>query len=281
MNIEYLYESLDLTSNYCSQKLTPEQHILIENSLLVLQNENRFKDIFFWGRIDGIEKDYFIAFGTYADCLGERKFYYSTDCYNWLMMPYENKELFEACFLCKELFLGDPTHLTVVKLDPKFSFDENQIILATEPEVVRMKEEDRLSCLVNHITEETAIVPRGAIYKLINKTSVHNPLFRGLDELFIDDLSHYFHYRYPKNDYISNLAKKPDYNYCIDFLDTIDETFPKNRAFALNLGFNDRVAIIRSCIWPGMTFFHKLNSRKHGFAYFGNGKYNIDILFML
>uniref|UniRef100_T1GP96 Radial spoke head protein 9 homolog n=1 Tax=Megaselia scalaris TaxID=36166 RepID=T1GP96_MEGSC len=281
MNIEYLWEGLELISNECDQRITPEQHILIESSLLILQNEHRFKDIFFWGRIDAYERDYFIAFGIYADCLGERKFYYSTDCYNWIMMPYQNKELFEPCFLCKEMLLGDPTHVTVVKLDPKFSFDENQIILATEPEIVKLKEEDRLSFLVHHITDETAIVPRGAIYKLIDKTCIHNPLFRGLGELEIDDQSFYFQYRMPKIDYITNLAKKPDYNYCIDFLDTIDETFPKKRAYSLTMGYNERVSIIRSLIWPGMTFFHKLNSRKHGFAYFGSAKYNIDLLFMM
>lgn len=116
MNIEYFREGLD-NLLYAGQKLTPEEKMLIENSLLVLQNENRFHAVFLWGRINGIEKDYWVAFGYTEDCLRERKFFYSLDCYQWFMVPFvEKPEFFKAAVLCREKFLGEPGHIVTVKL---------------------------------------------------------------------------------------------------------------------------------------------------------------------
>lgn len=116
MNIEYLQESLDYLM-YLGIKLSPEQKILIENSLITLQTENRFEAIFFWGRINGIERDYYIAYGYRRDCIKDRKYFYSVDCYQWFMLPFiQSAKLFQATMLCREPYYGDPSLKTCVKL---------------------------------------------------------------------------------------------------------------------------------------------------------------------
>ncbi|XP_055848911.1 radial spoke head protein 9 homolog [Episyrphus balteatus] len=280
MNIESLRDGIN-SLMYVGQTLTSEELLLIQNSLIILQSDNKFKEIFFWGRIQGIEKDYFIAFGYTKDCLKERKFFYSLDCLQWLMMPLPNSDLFQASLLCRPKFQGDPSHFTCVELDPNFSIDENHIILATEPEVKRLKEEDRLACAVHMITEESAVIPKGALYKMTDQSVIYNPMFHGLTELEGNLKSYYQLYRIPKNKREYNLMKRIDYNYTIDFLDTIDDAIPKDVAFQLNMERNGRLVMIRSCIWPGMTFYHKLNTKEHGFAYFGDAKKNFDLLFMI
>lgn len=102
---------------YCGIKLSPEQKILIENSLIVLQNENRFADMYFWGRINGIENDYYIAFGYTRDCLRDRKYFFSIDGFQWLLLPFvHNPKTFQATMLCQTPFSGDPSLVTFVKL---------------------------------------------------------------------------------------------------------------------------------------------------------------------
>lgn len=130
------------------------------------------------------------------------------------------------------------------------------------------------------ITEECAISPRGSLYKLTDGRVVPNEMFRGLNDLQCEDLSYYHIYRLPRNDPNVNLSKRSDYNYPIDFLDSIECVIPNGQAFSLNLQRNDRLIIIKSCIWLGMTFFHKINSNKYGFLYIGDGKKNNDLLFM-
>lgn len=86
-------------------------------------------------------------------------------------------------------------------------------------------------------------------------------------------------FRYPQNNHNYNLAKHDDFNYQTDFFDTIDDVLPRNRCFSSKI--NDRdVCLIRALYWPGMVYFHKLNTKYQGFFYIGNGKRNLDLLFM-
>lgn len=164
--------------------------------------------------------------------------------------------------------------------DPIFDIVANHVTGISRPEVVKLKEEERLAAIVFIITEECAICPRGAFYKMTDGRVIPNQMFRGLNSLQIDNQSYYQLYRLPRNDLKVNLAKRSDYNYAIDFLDTIDCVIPLGQAFALNLQKNERLVVIKSCLWLGMTFFHKIDSHEHGFLYLGDGKKNFDLLFM-
>lgn len=149
------------------------------------------------------------------------------------------------------------------------------------PKVQLLKEEDRLACVLEMITEESALMPRSSLTKQIDGRAVYNQAFRGLSMAEASRIENYQLYRRPENKWNYNLLKRADYNYNTDIFDTVDCLIPHNQSFVLSL-FDDRgLVLVRSLHWPGMTFFHKCGGLKHGFAYFGDGRRNNDLLFML
>lgn len=281
MNINNFHEGLSILS-YTGYTLTHEQTALIENSLIILQNENKFRDIFFWGRINGIENDYYIAFGYLKDCLRGRRYFYSTNCFDWYLMPPHNPDMYETCLLSTSKFQGDPTLVLDVLMDPIFISNDSEPIGAATPEVRKLKEEDRLSCIVNLITDESAILPRGAIYKRVDRKTIYSPLFHGLSRLDAEDINNYQLYRAPRHTWNYNLLKRQDYNFPTDFLDTLDAIIPSaETSFSLTMEKDPGIVIIKSLHWPGMMFYHKTGTSKHGFCYLGDGRKNFDLLFMI
>lgn len=76
------------------------------------------------------------------------------------------------------------------------------------------------------ISEEAFILPRGALFKRYDAVIVENRAFEGLNLLECDELRSYLHYRRPHEKWNTNLLTRKDYNYAIDFLDTIESDKP-------------------------------------------------------
>lgn len=281
MNIEFFRESLELLSLGGAHMLNEEQKALLENSLVMLQSENKLHKIFFWGRIAAVDGDYYIACGYLKDSLRGRRFFFSKNCWSWYLLPPGNADHYMASLLAERPLSGDISEIHEVVMDPLFVTSPDGVVLPSKREVLQLKEEDRLALLVSQITEESALLPRGALTKRMDGKAVYTPNFAGLSRLEASKMDNYALYRTPRDTWNANLLKKPDYNYSTDIFDTIDSLVPVNDTFALNTDPNRGVVLIRSLYWPGMVFFHKWNSRKHGFAYFGDGRKNLDILFML
>jgi radial spoke head protein 9 len=126
---------------------------------------------------------------------------------------------------------------------------------------------------------ESAIIARGSLYRQVSRCVTYNPCFRGLNRLDASQLKNFQLFRFPVNNRNYNLTKRDDYNYQTDFFDTMDDLVPSN---SFSLTINDRdVCMIRSLKWPGMVFYHKLNTMYQGFFYFGSGRENLDLLFMM
>lgn len=285
MNIEYLRESLQLVSYAGAHLLNNEQLALLEHSLLVLQNDNLLPQIFFWGRVSAVNGDYYIAFGYLKDALRGRRFFFSKNCVQWFLLPPAKKIDNAVSALIVQPFSGDVSHIDEVLLDPEFVIDPSGSVLRSEPQRWSMNEEERLAAVVTQITDEAALLPRGALVKKTDGRTVYAPTFRGLGQLEASQLENYALYREPQDEWNANLLKRPDYNYSTDIFDTIDSLVPANRTFALSVDAaaagRGGLVVIRSLYWPGMAFFHKGGSRKHGFGYFGDGRKNMDLLFML
>lgn len=151
----------------------------------------------------------------------------------------------------------------------------------TMGETFKLKEEDRLACLVRCITDESAIIPRGALYKKLSGETVPNPAFAGITQSDAKNITNFQLFREPCNRWELNLLRRPSFNYTTDFLDTIDCIVPENHSFALITDLYYDCVYLKSLHWPGMVFFHKTNSNLHGFVYFGDGRKNLDMLFMI
>lgn len=87
MNVEYINESFNAISHEIAHCLCPSKIALIKHSLIILQTESKLKNIYFWGRLNGIENDYYIAFGYTKSLLSDRSYFYSKDCFEWYLLP--------------------------------------------------------------------------------------------------------------------------------------------------------------------------------------------------
>lgn len=77
------------------------------------------------------------------------------------------------------------------------------------------------------MNNEAVIVPRGVLYKLSDGKVVINTAYEGLTKGEAEELKSYLHYRKPLQKWNTNLLSRKDYNYALDFLDTIDTDLPK------------------------------------------------------
>ncbi|XP_060531950.1 radial spoke head protein 9 homolog [Cylas formicarius] len=275
MNIDSVLDSLQLIGTF-GHIISTAESLILHNSLLILQTENHFQNVFYWGKILGTEDDYYIAYGYSKDILLKRTYYYSKDCINWGLLPQPNNIGLELTPLCKTNFQGNAALVTEIKME------EEQIMDARSnkpPLIKRLKEEDRLSATVHLITKEAAVVPRGALFKRSDGVIVENRSFEGLSPLEATDLASYQHFRPATQKLKNNLFARKDYNYAIDFLDTIDMDVPTN-CWTIQPTIDETGVIIRSMYWPGMIFYHFSKTPKHGFLYTGNGKKCIDLPFM-
>ncbi|KAF5274263.1 hypothetical protein FQR65_LT04381 [Abscondita terminalis] len=276
MNLEHILNSLD-TLSHSGIVITSEESMILHNSLLILQNENHFRNIFFWGRIYGTEKDYYISFGYVKDALEGRIYYYSTNCLDWglLPLPTENAKLLTP--LCVTKFRGDPSNVDEILIDK----DETTLGKVLQSSMVRrLKEEDRLSATVYFITEEAAALPRGALFKRPDGVVVENFSFEGLSHLDSIEIKCFLHYRTPRQKWNTNLLTRVDYNYAFDFLDTLDTDIPEG-CWTIQECASGKLAVLQSLYWPGMVCYHYVDTPKHGFVYFGHGKKDLDLTFML
>lgn len=168
-----------------------------------------------------------------------------------------------------------------VFMDPKFILDINEETRPGECEKRTIKEEHRLACVVQMITDESALIPRGALFKHVNGITLYSPLFHGFSYMDAVDLDSYQLFRCPKNKWNANLLQRQDYNYATDFLDTADRIVPEKKTFSITMESDKSIVYVRSLFWPGMVMFHRCGTEKHGFCYFGNGRKNLDVLFMI
>lgn len=116
MNVQQFQEGVELMS-HAGFKLTEMESALIEYSLIILQSEQKFRDVFFVGRIDTCGTDrYYIAFGYRKDILKGRKFFYSLNGYEWLMLPEVKPKMVPISRHARTFFKGDPAHIEFVSM---------------------------------------------------------------------------------------------------------------------------------------------------------------------
>lgn len=252
--------------------LSAELISLLHNSMTMLQVENHFLHMQYWGQIYAIDADYHIAVGIGTDALSDRKYFYTTDFKYWGLLPKAKKKYKLLSLLTTFPFRGDVS-LKVKVLD--------EALEETHPDRCQfMKEENRLAATISNINDEAEICARGQLLKQPNGTIILNPNFYGLTGAEAKHLRSYLHIRPAQHRWNSNLLARQDYNYSMDFLDSIDQDIPKG-CWNLSLEQNGSVAYLKSLYWPGMSFFHKVKTPDCGFLYVGNGRKNLDVPFLL
>jgi len=138
----------------------------------------------------------------------------------------------------------------------------------------------RLAFVVSQIDTSCSVVPRGAFTLSAKGTVQRNALFPGLDVGEATDLSNYLHFRQAHGLARKSALDKKDLVKDVDFMDPLSEDDPKG-CWSCRMDVATGTATLRSLVWPGYTFYHRVRRSEFGGVYFGDGQKNGDLAFML
>ncbi|XP_031203485.1 radial spoke head protein 9 homolog [Mastomys coucha] len=276
MDADSLLLSLELASG-SGQGLSPDRRASLLTSLMLVKRDYRFERVLFWGRILGLVADYYIAQGLSEDQLAPRKTLYSLNCTEWSLLPPATEEMAIQTSVVSGRFMGDPSHeyehteLQKVNEGEK-AFDEEV--------VVQIKEETRLVSIIDQIDKAVAIIPRGALFKTPFGVTHVNRTFEGLPLSEVRKLSSYFHFREAIDLKSKTLLEKSDLEPSLDFLDSLEYDIPRG-SWSIQMERGNALVVLRSLLWPGLTFYHAPRTKNYGYIYVGTGEKNMDLPFML
>ncbi|XP_059099927.1 radial spoke head protein 9 homolog [Peromyscus eremicus] len=276
MDADSLLLSLELASG-SGQGLSPDRRASLLTSLLLVKRDYRFARVLFWGRILGLVADYYIAQGLSEDQLAPRKTLYSLNCTEWSLLPPATEEMATQTAVVSGRFMGDPSH--------EYEHTELQKVnegekVFDEEVVVQIKEETRLVSVIDQIDKAVAIIPRGALFKTPFGVTHVNRTFEGLPLSEIKKLSSYFHFREAVDLKNKTLLEKADLDPSLDFMDSLEYDIPKG-SWSIQMERGNALVVLRSLLWPGLTFYHAPRTKNYGYIYVGTGEKNMDLPFML
>ncbi|KAM9155847.1 radial spoke head protein 9 homolog [Pangshura tecta] len=275
MDAESLPYALDLVAGG-GAGLSAEKRAALRASLLLLRRDYRFERVRFWGRIQGIRGPYYIAEGLGADRAGPRSRLYSLNCVEWSLLPPATEEMITQTAGLKGRFQGDPSY----EYEPTEKKGEENERIYEEEGGSMIKEEIRLVAMIDQIDKAVGIVPRGAFVKTPLGPVHENRNFEGLSLTEAKKLNSYFHFTEPVNLKNRTLLEKADLDPSIDFLDSLEHDIPKG-SWSIQLERGGSLVVLKSLLWPGLTFYHVPMTKQYGYIYLGTGEKNIDLPFML
>ncbi|KAJ3412508.1 Radial spoke head protein 9 [Chytridiales sp. JEL 0842] len=259
--------------------LNVEERSVLSTSLKVKADDERLPNVYLWGKILGIQKDYLIAQAPHDNPFS-RKYFYSTDLTTWLQLPEVTPEEMARIEKINKKFTGDPAFEYTVAVEETDSA-EKPLDTPTSPPIPPITEEKRLAGIIALITYETEIVPRGAYYRDATHKLSLNPMFKGLGAGDLGRLSNYFHFREGFNINTKTLAERiNNFDETIDIFESIEKDQPKG-CWSVQVDNTSAVSVLRSLEWPGYVFFHTPSPTKWGSIYFGQGLKNHNLGFML
>ena len=275
-----------------------------------LHIETKHEELYFWGKINGEENDYFIAFGiNYKNNYGFPKkiFYYApSNTFKFELLPdtYEyHDDDFKKTYW--KVLKGKPEEI-IKKYkeenqegeinqeqqqqqenkeneqqkiqDPDASVDDNAP--KKEPPKENYTEKLKLSYIIKQIDIDTCIIPKGAL-KLTSEHEYRiNNGFKGLESNELCNENNYLHFRPIINEDKKLFIENIDSIFSYDILDpiTLDEV---KGCWSIQLDSTKKKVNLRNLLWPGFFAVHQSGTNLYGCIYIGDGKKNADLPFMI
>ena len=262
--------------------------------------------LYFWGKIFGEEFDYFIAFGiNFSNNYGfPKKIYYYTSTQDYKFEPLPDTYIYHEQDFKKTYWKplkGKPNEI-IKKYkeeipegqeqpqeekppeeqpkpqDPDASVDDNAP--KKEPPKENFTEALKLSYLVRQIDTDTCIIPKGSLRLNENHEYLINQSFKGLKQDELLNFNNYLHFRKIINENVKNHVETAKAIFDFDILDDISTDSVKG-CWSLQLDPSKKIVNIRNLLWPGFYSVHQSDSNIYGCVYFGDGKKNADLPFMI
>lgn len=93
---------------YVGFTLNLEEKACLEASLPLLKNSQVFQAVQFWGKILGVQRDYYVAVATGLDIVNERFYFMSLNLSQWTQLPVISPDDQAKALGLYQRFLGDP-----------------------------------------------------------------------------------------------------------------------------------------------------------------------------
>ncbi|KAJ3386335.1 Radial spoke head protein 9 [Lobulomyces angularis] len=264
-----------------------EEKAALQSSLLVKKTEEKFDYITFWGKILGVNKDYYISQAwNDGECL---------DLVTWLQFPEVKIEDVPRLETISGRFLGEPgfeypgEHISNLKIF-KFFVVEAEVLPKegdqSAEEIKPLNEEKRLATVIKLIDHDVHIVPRGAYYRDSLHNMMINNLNQGLASHELGELSSYLHFRPGYSVDMKLLMERGElFQEGIDIFEPISRDEPKG-VWSIQVEKGGSIAILRSLLWPGYVFYHRPATSVNGCSqwgsvYYGNAQKNDNVGYML
>lgn len=273
--------------------------------------ETEFEDLLFWGKISGLNGDYYIAVGlvfTGRYEFAEKRFYYCTSSdFTFRAFPVLNDQHKDKYDKITTVLTGNPKLVlpggqvepvkvpgeggegaegdqvakkTVKEIDPLASSEEEDPNALIVP--VNMKEIDRVHYLVRAIENDCHVIPQGAIKLTTAHEVARNESFKGLSAAEAFTLANYSHFRNVQTKEKKEGLEKDDAIYQRNFLDDVSSDKPPHGCWCIQRdAATGTIAILRNLMWPGSYAYHKAGTRVFGSIYIGDGQKNTDLAFMV
>jgi radial spoke head protein 9 len=248
----------------------------VESSLAIKKSEVGLTHLYYWGKIATRNgKDYLIAEGHNGGHVfkGEvnlgLKHFVSQDGTTWADLPdisNEQKAVCEQIALKQTLFTGDSA--AMIRADGSTPQEGDVAPPAPEPvegeeppALTEVSELVRLRYVVTEITTECGVVPYGVFIENAENKIIPNSSFNGI--AYPGKLEYYQHFVMGPDTPKSDLGQAP------------------RGSWSLRYDNFKGIAVGRSNVWLGYSFYYDNNTKLFGGVYNGDGNKNADLIFML
>jgi radial spoke head protein 9 len=258
--------------------LSVEERSAMEPALFQLQHGSRFKELRFWGKIRGLERDYFIcqatvdADGKVAPFDAERVTFKSSDCISWTPLVAVDGATAAKAAQINGYFTGD-----LSKIYGDAAAEDAQE--GEAPADDALTEEKRLSAFVAGVDAACAVVPVGAYALDARHRAVRSNNYSGLD--VATGCTGFVHMRKPTQPDKLRVFEQKGLTQGTNFLDTVESDEPEG-AWSSAFDAASSSFQMRHNVYPGfMAFAGATPNAAFGYGYFGDGIRNDDLAFQL
>lgn len=269
---------LEMGMKYLSSQgytLNVQEIAMLTANLNKLQADEKFGKVYFWGKIFGKSRDYYVAFGLRDQNVEfpSKQFYCATG---------EKFEFADLPILTDE----DASKISTFPQDAAFGGEPDGVLFAAVDgddegaDAEYLTELHRVAFTVQSLNQDTSVVPAEAYVLNDAHQVVEAPDFKGMKYAALSDLSSYAHFRPAENVGKLRAMAKDDVDWKNgNFLDKLTTSLPK-KSWVSRLDAGTASVQLRSLLWPGYAFYAVAQKSYYGGVYIGHGIRNNDLAFL-
>ncbi|KAL3139511.1 Radial spoke head protein 9 [Trebouxia sp. C0009 RCD-2024] len=242
-----------------------EQKAILAHSLPIKQAKAGLRNLTLWGKVTARNgKDYLIAQGMGKLMPGQLlrtalKYSFSQDGVKWVDLEALSDEVASKAAGITGMLSGEPAKAYTVQVPGAAPVAEEEEAAEGAPAGSQVSELQRLRSIVDVISADTSVVPKGSLRLDASGQVVPNDGFQGV--AYPDKLESYIH--------------------GMDGPEGVCLAKDIQGMWALQYDSFQGLISMRSLIWPGYQFYYSTATRAWGSLYSGNGCKNNDLVFML